>query len=38
MNSAQALSQSRITAGYRLPHFSVRSSSASRAAVALTAV
>jgi hypothetical protein len=38
MNSAQALSHNRITAGYLPPHFCARSSNAARAAVALTAV
>ena len=38
MNSSQAFSQSRITAPYCLPHFSVSSSSAALAAAALTAV
>ena len=38
MNSAQALSHNRITAGYLAPHFSARSSNAARAEAALTAV
>ena len=38
MNSSQALAQSLMTAGYRVPHFSVSSSNAARAASALTAV
>ena len=38
MNSSQALSHSRMIAGYCLPHFSASSSNAARAAAALTAV
>ena len=38
MNSSQAFCQSRMIAGYRCPHLSASSSSAARAAPALTAV
>lgn len=38
MNSSHALFHSRMIAPYFSPHFSVSSSSAARAAVALTAV
>jgi len=37
MNSSQALFHSRMIAGYWLPHFSLSSSRAALAAVALTA-